>query len=31
MIDIQLLRSDIETTKEKLASRGFDLDAATFQ
>ena len=31
MIDIQLLRSDIETTKEKLASRGFDLDATTFQ
>ena len=31
MIDIQLLRSDIETTKEKLASRGFDLDASTFQ
>jgi len=31
MIDIQLLRSDIETTKEKLASRGFDLDASFFQ
>ena len=31
MIDIQLLRNDIEITKEKLASRGFELDAATFQ
>ena len=31
MIDIQLLRSEIETTKEKLASRGFDLDASFFQ
>ena len=31
MIDIQLLRNDIEITKEKLASRGFELDTATFQ
>lgn len=31
MIDIQLLRNDIEFVKQKLASRGFDLDLSTFQ
>ena len=31
MIDIQILRNDIELAKEKLLNRGFDLDIATFQ
>lgn len=31
MIDIQLLRNDIEFVKQKLSSRGFDLDLSTFQ
>lgn len=31
MLDIQLLRNDIEIAKQKLASRGFDLDVSTFQ
>jgi seryl-tRNA synthetase len=31
MIDIQLLRNDIEFVKQKLLSRGFDLDVSTFQ
>ena len=31
MIDIQILRNDIGIAKDKLLSRGFDLDVATFQ
>jgi seryl-tRNA synthetase len=31
MIDIQILRNDIDLVKRKLASRGFDLDVSTFQ
>ena len=31
MLDIQLLRSDLENVANRLASRGFALDAATFQ
>jgi seryl-tRNA synthetase len=31
MIDIQILRNDIEFVKQKLSSRGFDLDVSTFQ
>ena len=31
MIDIQILRNDIEFVKQKLSSRGFDLDLSTFQ
>ena len=31
MIDIQILRNDIEFVKQKLLSRGFDLDVSTFQ
>ncbi len=31
MIDIQILRNDIELVKQKLSSRGFDLDVNAFQ
>ena len=31
MIDIQILRNDIEFVKQKLSSRGFDLDVSTFK
>lgn len=31
MIDIQILRNDIELAKQKLLSRGFDLDVKVFQ
>jgi len=31
MIDIQILRNDIEFVKQKLSSRGFDLDVRAFQ
>lgn len=31
MIDIQILRNDIGIAKDKLLSRGFNLDVATFQ
>lgn len=31
MIDIQILRNDIGIAKDKLLSRGFDLDVATFK
>lgn len=31
MLDIQLLRKDIQSVAAKLASRGFELDVATFQ
>ena len=31
MIDIQILRNDIEFVKQKLSSRGFDLDVSAFQ
>jgi len=30
MIDIQILRNDIEFVKQKLSSRGFDLMLALF-
>ncbi len=31
MLDIQLLRSDLESVRQRLASRPFDLDVAEFQ
>lgn len=31
MLDIQLLRKDIDAVAQRLATRGFQLDVATFQ